>query len=81
MERPDVDLIEGLPPTVAIDQKSGSANPRSTVATVTEAYDYLRLLYARVGVPHCPACGRPIRRQAPEHVVDLILDETSKGLD
>ena len=65
MERPDVDLIDGLPPTVAIDQKSGTANPRSTVATVTETYDYLRLLYARAGVPHCPKCGQPIQRQAP----------------
>ena len=65
MERPDVDLIEGLPPTVAIDQKSGTANPRSTVATVTEASDYLRLLYARAGTPHCPRCGRAIARQAP----------------
>ncbi len=73
LERPDVDLIEGLPPTVAIDQKSGSANPRSTVATVTEAYDYLRLLYARAGAPQCPKCGTPIRRQAPEQVVDQVL--------
>jgi excinuclease ABC subunit A len=73
MERPDVDLIEGLPPTVAIDQKSGTANPRSTVATVTEAYDYLRLLYARTGAPHCPKCGQGIRRQAPEQVVDMVL--------
>jgi excinuclease ABC subunit A len=73
MERPDVDLIEGLPPTVAIDQQSGSANPRSTVATITEAYDYLRLLYARTGAPHCPKCGQAIRRQAPEQVVDQVL--------
>ncbi len=73
MERPDVDLIEGLPPTVAIDQKTGSVNPRSTVATVTEAYDYLRLLYARTGSPHCPECGQEIRRQAPEQIVDAIL--------
>jgi len=73
MERPDVDTIDGLPPTVAIDQKSGSANPRSTVATVTEAYDYLRLLYARTGTPHCPRCDHAIRRQAPEQVVDMIL--------
>ena len=73
MERPDVDLIEGLPPTVAIDQKSGTANPRSTVATVTEAYDYLRLLYARAGLPHCPKCHQPIARQAPDQVVDAIL--------
>ncbi len=73
MERPDVDLIEGLPPTVAIDQKSGTTNPRSTVATVTESYDFLRLLYARTGTPHCPNCGQPIQRQAPEQVVDQIL--------
>ncbi len=73
MERPDVDGIEGLPPTVAIDQKSGSANPRSTVATVTEAYDFLRLLYARTGTPHCPKCGKPIQRQAPEQIVDTLL--------
>ena len=73
MERPDVDLIDGLPPTVAIDQKSGTANPRSTVATVTETYDYLRLLYARAGVPHCPKCGQAIQRQAPEQIVDTIL--------
>ncbi len=73
MERPDLDLIEGLPPTVAIDQKAGTSNPRSTVATVTEAYDYLRLLYARTGTPHCPTCDAPIRRQAPEQVVDSVL--------
>ena len=73
MERPDLDGIEGLPPTVAIDQKAGTSNPRSTVATVTEAYDYLRLLYARTGTPHCPTCAAPIRRQAPEQVVDMIL--------
>src|SRR5436305_2986980 len=69
LERPDVDLIEGLPPTVAIDQRAGLANPRSTVATVTEIHDYLRLLYARAGVPHCPNCGRPIRRQTPEQMM------------
>ena len=73
MERPDLDAIEGLPPTVAIDQGIGSANPRSTVATITEAYDYLRLLYARAGTPHCPNCGREIQRQAPEQVVDMVL--------
>src|SRR5436305_10294516 len=65
LERPDVDLVEGLPPTVSIDQKAGAANPRSTVATVTEVHDYLRLLYARTGVAHCPACGQPIPRQTP----------------
>ncbi|MBV8308904.1 MAG: excinuclease ABC subunit A, partial [Planctomycetaceae bacterium] len=73
LERPDVDLIEGLPPTVAIDQHAGSANPRSTVATVTEIHDYLRLLYARVGVAHCPDCGRAIRRQTPEQIVASVL--------
>ncbi|WP_435015341.1 excinuclease ABC subunit UvrA [Tundrisphaera sp. TA3] len=73
MERPDVDLIEGLPPTVAIDQKSGTANPRSTVGTVTEANDYLRLLYARAGLPHCPKCGEAIRRRTPEQIVEDTL--------
>src|SRR3954469_1829097 len=73
LERPDVDLIEGLPPTVAIDQRAGTANPRSTVATVTEIHDYLRLLYARAGVPHCPSCGRAIRRQTPEQMVAGVL--------
>src|SRR5208282_3762658 len=62
MEKPDVDMIEGLSPAVAIQQKAGSKNPRSTVATTTEIYDYLRLLFARVGNPHCPQCGRPISR-------------------
>jgi excinuclease ABC subunit A len=80
LERPDVDLIEGLPPTVSIDQRSGSANPRSTVATITEIHDYLRLLYARTGVPHCPTCGAPIRRQTPEQMVAnvLAMDEGRK---
>jgi excinuclease ABC subunit A len=73
LEPPDVDLVEGLPPTVAIDQKVGAAGPRSTVATVTEIHDYLRLLYARVGIPHCPRCGRPIRRQSPEQMIDAAL--------
>src|SRR4051794_8300071 len=73
LERPDVDLVEGLPPTVSIDQRSGTANPRSTVATVTEIHDYLRLLYARVGVAHCPGCGQPIRRQTPEQIVGGVL--------
>ena len=73
LERPDVDAIEGLPPTVAIDQKAGAANPRSTVATVTEIHDYLRVLYARAGVPHCPRCGQPIRRQTPEQMVATVL--------
>ncbi|HEV3168147.1 MAG TPA: excinuclease ABC subunit UvrA [Isosphaeraceae bacterium] len=73
LERPDVDLIEGLPPTVSIDQRSGSGNPRSTVATVTEIYDYLRLLYARAGLSHCPQCGLAIHRQTPEQMVAGVL--------
>ena len=72
LQRPDVDLIEGLQPTISIDQRAGTQNPRSTVATVTEIHDYLRLLFARVGEPHCPHCGTPIRRQTPEQIVDLI---------
>ena len=63
MEKPDVELIEGLSPAISIDQKSTNRNPRSTVGTVTEIYDYLRLLYARVGIPHCPECGREIKKQ------------------
>ena len=73
MEKPDVDQIEGLSPAISIDQKGSSRNPRSTVATVTEIYDYLRLLYARVGHPHCPACGRPIARQTVDQVTDQVL--------
>ena len=73
LEPPDVDLIEGLPPTVAIDQRAGSASPRSTVATVTEVHDYLRLLYARAGVPHCPNCGAPIRRQSADQMIASVL--------
>ncbi len=74
MERPDVDQIDGLQPTVCIDQRSGSHNPRSTVATVTEIYDYLRLLMARVGQPHCPACGEPIQQQHPEQILEELLE-------
>lgn len=73
MDKPDVDYIEGLSPAISIDQKSGSRNPRSTVGTVTEIYDYLRLLYARIGRPHCPSCGRPITRQTVEQMVDQIM--------
>src|SRR6059036_2135043 len=73
MEKPDVDTIEGLSPAISIDQKTTSRNPRSTVGTVTEIYDYLRLLYARVGRPHCPVCGRPIAGQAIEAIVDQVL--------
>jgi len=73
MDKPDVDFIEGLSPAVSIDQKSTSRNPRSTVGTITEVYDYLRLLYARAGRPHCPECGRPIGRQTPQSIVDQVL--------
>ncbi len=73
LESPDVDSIEGLPPTVAIEQRAGTANPRSTLGTITEINDYLRLLYARAGVPHCPACNVPIRRQTPEQMVDQFM--------
>jgi excinuclease ABC subunit A len=73
MEKPDVDYIEGLSPAISIDQKGASRNPRSTVATQTEVYDYLRLLFARVGRPHCPQCGRPIQRQTVQQMVDAIL--------
>jgi len=74
MDKPDVDHIEGLSPAVSIDQKTTSKNPRSTVGTVTEIYDYLRLLYARIGIPHCPVCGRPIERQTSDQIVDRILE-------
>ena len=73
MEKPDVESIEGLPPAISIDQKSTNRNPRSTVGTVTEIYDYFRLLYARIGVPHCPNCGREIRRQTVDEMVDEIM--------
>ncbi|HEX6400994.1 MAG TPA: excinuclease ABC subunit A, partial [Actinomycetota bacterium] len=73
MEKPDVDFIEGLSPAISIDQKSTSRNPRSTVGTITEVYDYLRVLYARIGHPHCTNCGRPIGRQTPDQIVDQVL--------
>ncbi|MCL1845768.1 MAG: excinuclease ABC subunit UvrA [Defluviitaleaceae bacterium] len=73
MEKPDVDFIEGLSPAISIDQKTTSQNPRSTVGTVTEIYDYLRLLYARVGVPHCPVCGKVVEKQTVDQIVDQIL--------
>nr|WP_205807661.1 excinuclease ABC subunit UvrA [Micromonospora sp. HNM0581] len=73
MDKPDVDFIEGLSPAVSIDQKSTSRNPRSTVGTITEVYDYLRLLFARVGEPHCPVCGERISRQSPQQIVDRVL--------
>ena len=73
MDKPDVDLIEGLSPAISIDQKTTSRNPRSTVGTVTEIYDYLRLLYARAGRPHCPKCGKPISQQTLDQMLDQIL--------
>ena len=82
MDKPDVDYIEGLSPAVSIDQKSTSHNPRSTVGTVTEIYDYLRLLFARVGIPHCPVCGREVTKQSAQEIVDAIekLPEGSRIL-
>ena len=74
MDKPDLDSIDGLSPAVSIDQKTTSRNPRSTVGTVTEIYDYLRLLYARMGTPHCPECGRVIERQTTDQVADKILE-------
>src|SRR5512145_1452641 len=73
MEKPDVDQIEGLSPAVSIDQKGVSSNPRSTVGTVTEIYDYLRLLYARIGIPHCPVCGEKVVAQSAQQIVDAAL--------
>ncbi len=74
MEKPDVDSIEGLSPAISIDQKTTSKNPRSTVGTVTEIYDYLRLMYARIGIPHCPVCGREIKQQTVDEIVDKVLE-------
>ena len=73
MEKPDVDMIDGLSPAISIDQKTTSHNPRSTVGTVTEIYDYFRLLFARVGTPHCPNCGRKIEKQTIDNIVDAVL--------
>ena len=74
MDKPDLDYIEGLSPAISIDQKTTSRNPRSTVGTVTEIYDYLRLLWARIGVPHCPVCGKEIRQQTVDQIVDQVLE-------
>ena len=74
LEKPDVDLIEGLSPAISIDQKTRSHNPRSTVGTVTEIYDYLRLLYARIGHPHCPKCGEPISQQTSQQIIDAVME-------
>src|SRR6201986_868745 len=76
IERPDVDSIEGLSPAISIEQKTTSRSPRSTVGTITEIYDYLRLLYASIGVPHCPKCGRPITRQSAEQIVQRVMSLT-----
>ncbi len=80
MDKPDVDFIEGLSPAISIDQKSASRNPRSTVGTITEIYDYLRLLWARIGVPHCPVCGEFIQRQNVQQIADQLmeLDEVTR---
>ena len=78
MEKPDVDSIEGLSPAISIDQKTTSKNPRSTVGTVTEIYDYLRLMYARIGVPHCPVCGREIKQQTVDEIVDKVMELPEK---
>src|ERR1700676_2347306 len=72
MEKPDVDQIDGLSPAISIDQKSTSRNPRSTVATVTEIYDYMRLLFARIGIPHCPICSKPVTRQTIAAIIDQV---------
>ena len=74
VDKPDVDFIEGLSPAVSIDQKSTSKNPRSTVGTITEIYDYMRLLWARIGHPHCPECGEEITQQTPQQIVDILQD-------
>ena len=79
MEKPDVDEIQGLSPAISIDQKTTSRNPRSTVGTVTEIYDYLRLMYARIGIPHCPVCGRVISQQTVDQMVDEVLRRHARG--
>lgn len=79
MEKPDVESIEGLPPAISIDQKTTNKNPRSTVGTVTEIYDYMRLLYARIGIPHCPNCGREIKKQSVDQMVDQIMELPEKS--
>ena len=75
MNKPDVDSIEGLSPAISIDQKSTSKNPRSTVGTITEVYDYLRLLFARIGIPHCPKCDTPLKKQTAQRIVQTILEQ------
>src|SRR3989344_2713733 len=73
MDKPDVDSIEGISPAIAIDQRKGMANPRSTVGPITEIYDYLRLLFSRIGVPHCPNCGREVKRQSVSEIADQVV--------
>ncbi len=80
MDKPDVDYIEGLSPAISIDQKSASHNPRSTVGTTTEIYDYLRLLFARIGHPHCPICGREVSRMSVEQIVESVVSRQSSGI-
>ena len=75
MEKPQVEMIEGLSPAISIDQKSTNRNPRSTVGTVTEIYDHFRLLFARIGIPHCPNCGKKIERQTVDQMVDIIMQK------
>ncbi len=79
MQKPDLDEITGLSPAISIDQKSRSNNPRSTVATITEIYDYLRVLYARIGHPHCPECGREVKKQSNEEILASVLDIVDKA--
>src|SRR5512147_1440557 len=79
MERPDVDSIDGLSPAISIEQKTTSRSPRSTVGTITEIYDYLRLVYATVGVPHCPSCGQPISRQSADQIVARVMALSPEG--
>ena len=81
MDKPDVDSVEGLAPAIAIDQKTTSRNPRSTVGTITEVYDYLRLLFARVGHPHCPECGREIQRQSVQEITDQVMSSLEMDAD
>ena len=81
MDKPDVDSIDGLSPAISIDQKTTSKNPRSTVGTVTEVYDSLRLLYARIGIPHCPQCGREIRQQNTNRAIPLGFQTSGKRID
>ncbi|MDO8556962.1 MAG: excinuclease ABC subunit UvrA, partial [Candidatus Jorgensenbacteria bacterium] len=81
LDKPDVDEIEGLSPAISIDQKSHSSNPRSTVATITEIYDYLRVLFARAGTPYCPICGKEIKRHTTEEIVDFAIDIAEKSKD